>query len=91
VDRAERDRILGELFQHLYAPERIYLHDWQLYDLLIWDNLAVQHARTKDADVAEGERALQRVALNEMTYSELIARAQQREDSLQVAKAPLAR
>lgn len=54
LDGEESDIILAELRAHLYASERIYLHRWQLYDLLIWDNLAVQHARTEQANSPMG-------------------------------------
>jgi taurine dioxygenase len=71
----ESDRLIHEIFAHLYGPGQVYVHQWQLYDLVIWDNIALQHARRDEADTALGARALQRVALNEVTYPELIARA----------------
>jgi alpha-ketoglutarate-dependent taurine dioxygenase len=37
--------LLEELFAQLYAPERVYEHEWREGDLLIWDNLATQHGR----------------------------------------------
>ena len=37
--------LLEELFAHLYAPERVYEHEWRKSDLVIWDNLATHHAR----------------------------------------------
>jgi taurine dioxygenase len=39
------EALLEELFAHLYRPEHLYEHDWQLHDLVAWDNLSVQHAR----------------------------------------------
>ena len=47
--------------------------------------MALQHARRDEAEVAHGGRAMQRVALNEVTYPELIARAwdQQKRRELQ--------
>jgi alpha-ketoglutarate-dependent taurine dioxygenase len=42
---AESDELLEKLFQHLYAPENIFEHPWRKGDLVIWDNLALQHAR----------------------------------------------
>ena len=79
VDRSAE--VLGELMTDLYAPEHVYVHDWQLHDLLVWDNLVIQHARPEEADVAAGTRALQRVAANEVTYAELIARARARDEA----------
>jgi taurine dioxygenase len=55
-------RLLRRLFAHLYAPERQYEHVWRKGDLVIWDNYAVQHARTREADPSEGRRILQRVS-----------------------------
>lgn len=75
LEQEDSDRVLGELMAHLYAPDHVYLHHWQLYDFVIWDNLAVQHARTDEASIAKGRRLLQRVALNEVTYDVLIEKA----------------
>lgn len=85
LDHDESDRLLRELVEHLYAPERVYIHRWRLHDFVIWDNLALQHARTEEAHRAEGHRLLQRVALNDATFSDLIerARAQERARQLQ--------
>jgi taurine dioxygenase len=79
VDQEESDRLLRETLAHMYEPENVYVHRWQLYDFLIWDNLALQHARRDEAVVADGPRAMQRVALNEVSYPELIARAWQQQ------------
>lgn len=78
-EKCSRD-VLDELFTYLYAPEARYEHWWQLDDLLMWDNLAIQHARTKESKPSEGKRALQRVALAEVGLPELIeqAKAQQK-------------
>ena len=79
VDPEESDRLLREILGHMYEPDNVYVHRWQLYDFLIWDNLALQHARQDAADIEAGPRAMQRVALNEVTYPELIARAWQQQ------------
>jgi taurine dioxygenase len=75
LEPPESDRVLGELLDHLYDPSRVYVHEWRLHDLLIWDNLAVQHSRREEANLHEGRRLLQRVAHNEVEYDELIKRA----------------
>jgi taurine dioxygenase len=73
---AEKSReILDRLFDHMYDPSHSYTHRWQLYDFVIWDNLAVQHARREAADLSQGNRKLQRVANNDITFPELIERA----------------
>ena len=80
LDAADNDRTLAELFEHLYAPGRVYVHAWQLYDFVVWDNLAVQHARLAEADIADGPRVLQRVTINDVSYAELIERAREQQD-----------
>src|SRR5262249_949270 len=42
---AESDALLNTLLDHLYAPGRELAHHWREGDLVIWDNLALQHAR----------------------------------------------
>ncbi len=42
---AENEELLEELFTHLYAPEHQLVHGWFQNDLVVWDNIAVQHAR----------------------------------------------
>jgi taurine dioxygenase len=79
LEQEDSDRILAELLAHLCAPEQLYIHRWQVDDFVIWDNLAVQHARTAEASIADGRRLLQRVALNEVTYDVLIERAWDRQ------------
>jgi taurine dioxygenase len=56
------DELLAAVFEHLYAPRFIYEHRWQLGDLLVWDNIALQHTRS---DPHERPRTLQRVTLAE--------------------------
>jgi taurine dioxygenase len=72
-------RMLAELFAHLYAPEHVYTHRWESYDLVIWDNLSVQHARREEADPAGGSRVMQRVALNDVPFVELVEHARRTE------------
>jgi taurine dioxygenase len=35
--------LLDELFAHVVKPAFVYRHKWQVGDLLMWDNAAVQH------------------------------------------------
>jgi taurine dioxygenase len=42
---AESEALLQELFAHLYDPDNVYEHEWQEGDLVVFDNLATQHAR----------------------------------------------
>lgn len=45
MSNEESDAILDALFDHLYAPSREFAHHWRQGDLVLWDNLALQHAR----------------------------------------------
>ncbi len=78
LDEAESDAAIAGMFETLYAPERQYEHVWQENDVLVWDNLALQHARTERSDPATGPRALQRVALCDSTLDQLIERAREK-------------
>ncbi|GAC1454585.1 MAG: TauD/TfdA family dioxygenase [Gemmatimonadaceae bacterium] len=42
----ESEALLEELQTYLYRPEIVYRHKWTPHDLAVWDNLALQHART---------------------------------------------
>ncbi|MEQ1775275.1 MAG: TauD/TfdA family dioxygenase [Burkholderiales bacterium] len=50
MPRAESDALLAELYAHITQPEFIYGHHWRVGDLLMWDNIAVQHKATFDYD-----------------------------------------
>ena len=43
----ESEEVIEALFAHLYDPAHLFEHEWQQGDLVAWDNLAVQHARSK--------------------------------------------
>ena len=48
IDRMEASDakpILREIFEAVEARDGIYAHPWQVGDLVMWDNRAVQHAR----------------------------------------------
>jgi taurine dioxygenase len=53
----DSEALLDRLWAELYAPDNVYEHEWQLGDLLVWDNLALQHAR----GAVSGRRTLRRV------------------------------
>jgi taurine dioxygenase len=60
--------VLQQLFATLYAPERRYEHHWREGDLLIWNNLAVQHARKQVAELSQGSRVMRRVQLGKIGF-----------------------
>jgi len=55
----ESEALLQQLFSALYAADNVYEHRWQSGDLLLWDNLALQHGR----DAPDLPRTLRRVTL----------------------------
>ena len=69
LSRAESDALLEALFAHLYDQANIYEHHWTVGDLVVWDNLAVQHARSETGSAA---RTLRRVSIGDYGYWEQI-------------------
>lgn len=69
--------LLKKLCAVLYAPERRYEHFWRRGDLVIWDNLAIQHARTRAAELSQGRRVMRRVQLGKIGFIEQLNRARQ--------------
>jgi taurine dioxygenase len=67
----ESDVVFAELAQHQYGDDNRYVHHWQVGDLVIWDNIALQHAR--DASTGPSGRRLRRVVLNELDFADLFA------------------
>jgi taurine dioxygenase len=51
--------VLHDVYDHVYRPEHVFEHRWRNGDLVIWDNIALQHARGSLKDC--GQRVLQRV------------------------------
>jgi taurine dioxygenase len=39
------DELLDELFVDLYGDDNVYEHHWRNGDLVVWDNLSLQHGR----------------------------------------------
>ena len=65
LSEPESDALLEELFAGLYAGDNVYEHRWAEGDFVVWDNLAIQHARGK---IRGGRRTLQRVTIAEYGY-----------------------
>lgn len=66
----ESDALLQELHAALYVRADVYEHAWYPGDLVLWDNLAVQHARGR---VSADKRTLQRVSITELSYAQQYA------------------
>jgi taurine dioxygenase len=68
--RAESEALLGELFAAIYAPGNRLEHVWRNGDLVLWDNLALQHGRPP---VTPGRpRRMQRVVAGLKTLREQV-------------------
>ncbi len=59
MDWEESSELLRGVYDKLYAPDNLYEHVWHNGDFLMWDNIALQHARGPLHGV--GKRILQRV------------------------------
>ena len=70
MDLTDSDALLGDLFEVLYQPGNIYEHHWRPGDLIVWDNIALQHARP---DHGPTPRTLRRVTLAHHTVPDLVA------------------
>jgi taurine dioxygenase len=65
--------LLHAVYDHLYARPAVLEHCWRNGDLLIWDNVALQHARGNLDRV--GKRVLQRVIVGEEGVAPHVAAA----------------
>ena len=70
VSEDESEALLTEVFGHLYAPDNTLVLEWEVGDLVVWDNLALQHHRP-DFPTTE-PRTMQRVCVNEKSGHELV-------------------
>jgi alpha-ketoglutarate-dependent taurine dioxygenase len=61
MERADSDTLLGRLLAMAEDPQYEYTHDWQMGDMLVWDNTGTMH-RVVPFDQDCG-RELNRVAL----------------------------
>jgi taurine dioxygenase len=68
---AESDALVKELLSYIDRPEIIYRHAWLPGDVLLWDNITLQHART-DWD-PKYRRHLRRVIFGAMPANEAVA------------------
>ena len=59
LDWEESRAVLHEMYAQLYAAENVMEHVWRQGDIVIWDNLTLQHAR--GSLNGAGRRVLQRV------------------------------
>lgn len=58
----EARALFDELLRHATRPGNVYTHDWQVGDLVLWDNAATLHRRDAFAD--EQSRLLKRMIIS---------------------------
>jgi taurine dioxygenase len=68
LDREASRAMLDRIFAHVRAPDNEMRHVWRQGDLLIWDNIAIQHCRP--ALDPRYHRRMQRVGAAEKTLRE---------------------
>src|SRR4051812_14263572 len=68
---AEARMLLLDLLEHATQRERVYVHEWQVGDLVMWDNRATLH-RGRRYDIAE-RRELRRTTINDTPEAMLLA------------------
>jgi taurine dioxygenase len=70
MDRDSSEEILASIRKVLYAPENTYTHRWAAGDLVIWDNIAVQHGRPSPPE--DSPRTLRRVTMATHGVTDLV-------------------
>jgi len=68
-DEASRALLL-DLHARIYAPGNVQEHFWRNGDLVVWDNIAWQHAR--GPVTGDGSRTLQRVVVADVSYFDIV-------------------
>ena len=68
---AESRMFLSDLLEHATQRENVYAHEWQVGDLVIWDNRSTLH-RGRRYDIAE-RRELRRTTINDTPEARLLA------------------
>jgi len=66
----QSDELLDQLFAYLYADRFVYEHEWVKDDLIIWDNITLQHGRRENAP--DARRCLRRITMNDVSMQELL-------------------
>jgi taurine dioxygenase len=77
VSEMQTDRVLGadrsllpRLLETLYDDANTYRHEWSVGDIVVWDNVALQHARPVPPPAAA--RTLHRVAISDRSIFDLV-------------------
>ena len=65
----EMTAVANKLFESFYAEDNIVEHRWKNGDFVIYDNIALQHARRDCSEI--GNRTLKRVVICKMLSTEM--------------------
>ena len=76
MERPEFRGLLKQLWAQIEREEFIYTHVWKLHDIVLWDNVMLQHARTTFD--ATQPRTLRVVSVDSPEVSTLEAAAQRK-------------
>lgn len=68
------ETLFNQLSSIAYGPNNTYRHEWHERDLIVWDNIGLQHKR--EAFPGPGERTLRRVIANPYELCEHVAAAE---------------
>ncbi|MGE0383185.1 MAG: TauD/TfdA dioxygenase family protein [Gammaproteobacteria bacterium] len=66
----DSDALFAEIERYQYCDANVLRHDWQIGDLVVWDNVALQHARPRLA--GHSDRTLRRVAGNPVPVRDIM-------------------
>jgi taurine dioxygenase len=66
----ESDALLDEIFDYMYDDRFVYEHEWVEGDLIIWDNITLQHGRRENTP--EARRCLRRITMNDVSMQALL-------------------
>src|SRR5262249_10904508 len=69
LPQPESCELLQLLCDHIASPAHCVEHSWQIDDVIVWDNIALQHSRGAN-DPADGARTLRRFVLDDRSIRE---------------------
>jgi len=73
LSSTESEAIIQDLFGRLYSEDNMYAHRWKQGDLVVWNNIAIQHGRKPFQGLARAaRRTLCRVAVMDQTVPQIM-------------------
>jgi alpha-ketoglutarate-dependent taurine dioxygenase len=70
LDRDESEALIAEITSFVYAEQNVVEHRWQQGDLVVWDNLTLQHGRP-NVEHSGPTRTLRRVTCGQLSERDL--------------------